>query len=626
MRVCLVSREMAPFWGAGIGTYVASMARAWSSAGHEVHVLGVNDAEALTKGPRLFPGVRFHGVDPLAEPDERTLWRSDVARRSQQVRRALARLHAVHRFDYIEFPEYFAEGALSIRGARLLGELEGATLGVRLHTPDRLCRDLNADPVLGFNRLLTDQLERESITEADAVISPTRALLHLCREDSPPADDRAEAVVPYPFDAPEFLRSCGLAHIPFDARPPAVASETLGVVPEILYFGRLERRKGVDLLIDAFGLLISRGVACTLRLVGADTRTGPGGTSMREHLVMRLGSTAREHVAFEEPRSRSELGPVVRASMRSGGVCCFPSRWENFPNALLEAMALGATVICSHLGGMSEIVEDERSGLLFEPGNPDRLARTIERALRDRPLRERLGREAPARVDALCSPQNVVDATVRAITSIPPTGRVHAHDSAPRPTPTRIVAEIQIDKPGAAREIDEARARAGRDQGACALVRASNAQVDPRLIETALHALSLAPEVHMVTSHILGPDPAHSWIPMGLHPDALCALDLSGIGSGAVIRLADTNTDSLESACSALGIGTEGLPWILAALLCDHGISSFVIPEPWIRDDRPRDPYALQGPGMHRARIAAADIAGRFASEAPRLLASVLGR
>ena len=640
MRVCLVSREMAPFWGAGIGTYVASMARAWVGAGHEVHVLGVNDAEAMTKGTRLFPGVRFHAVDPLSEVDERVLWRSDVARRSQQVRRALVRLHAAHRFDFIEFPEYFGEGAMAIRGARLLGELEGAVLGVRLHSPDRLCRALNADPVLGFNRLLTDQLELESFAEADVVISPTGSLLEWCDErvgrvkGSGEEGGRASAVVPYPFDSGEFVRSCGLS--PGEG---AMAPETLGVEPEILYFGRLERRKGVDLLIDAFGMLVARGVACRLRLVGGDTRTGPGGASMREHLVMRMESGARERVVFEEARARSELGAIVRASMRSGGVCCFPSRWENFPNAVLEAMALGAAVVCSDAGGMSEIVEPGRSGVLFPTGSAADLAEAIEGVLKDRTLRERLGKGAAARVASLCDPARVVEMTVSAVGSAVGSGRKRSGTN----EEARGVPEIVIDRPGAAREIDAIRARAEREgSGGIAVLRAEGVRLDPRMVGAGVRAMRADAGLRMVTAHVTGEGQVtgegreRSWVPFGLHADALCALDLSGIGAAAVVRVGAIGGAGVEGVCAAAGVSAEWTSWIVGALLCDRSVRSWVIPEPWIVDGRggegggrgrAGDAYAIGGgASMQRARMVAADLLGGRTWDAARLLASVLAR
>lgn len=625
MRICLVSREMAPFWGAGIGTYVASMARAWASGGHEVHVLGVNDPEAVSKGPRLFAGVRFHEVDPLSEIDDRVLWRSDVARRAQQVRRTLLRLNAAHRFDYVEFPEYFAEGALAIRGSRTLGELPGVTLGVRLHSPDRLCRELNADPVLGFNRLLTDRLEMESIVGADVVISPTSALLGWCDGAIGALGAAARghrAVVPYPFDGAEFARSCGL-----DGAPPALTPTTLDTPPEILYFGRLERRKGVDLLIDAFCDMVASGARCTLRLIGSDTRTGPGATSMREHLVMRLSNEARGRVTFEDRRPRAELGALVRNAAHSGGVCCFPSRWENFPNVVLEAMSLGAPVVCADGSGMAEIVENGRSGLLFRAGDIDSLAGALAGAIGDRSLRERIGPGAIARVAALCDPALVLGATAEAVRRGREGLALRAPSGAGEPVP--LLAEVVVDGPSAAREIDQVLRQRGVSGDGCVLLRGTGARVDPRLRECAERLLREDPGVAMVTAHVVGASARESWVPLGLDPSALCGLDLSGIGAGAFVRASALGSiGGVESLRNASGpfARDSSLSWLLGAALASAGLRGVVVPEPWLQCDVMRDPYAIE-PSQHRSRMAAAALVGMGGGRATDgicLLASVL--
>ncbi|MBX3360638.1 MAG: glycosyltransferase family 4 protein [Phycisphaeraceae bacterium] len=622
MRICLVSREMAPFWGAGIGTYVSSMARAWVQAGHEVHVLGVNDPEALSKGARLFPGVRFHDVDPLAESDDRVLWRSDVAKRSQQVRRALIRLHAAHRFDFIEFPEYFAEGAFSIRGARSLGELAGATLGVRLHSPDRLCRALNADPVLGFNRLLTDRLEMESVAHADAVVSPTSALLEWCRTELRAMGHSMHGpsgVVPYPFDASEFAGARAGWSDPASGR----AGHR---VPEILYFGRLERRKGVDLLVDAFNGLIGRGVDCTLRMIGGDTRTGPGGGSMREHLVLRLADEARDRVIFEDRLPRDQIVGAVLAASASGGVCCFPSRWENFPNVLIEAMSLGAPVVCADSSGMSEIVQHGHSGLLFRSGDVPALADALFLTLADRSLRERMASNAPAQIRALCDAASIAAQA----SSIADQGRSHR---ASRALPSieadgAPLQEIVLSAPGAWREIERA---ARRTDASAILVRSVDASVDPRLVSASARILAAEPDVAVVSAFVHGHSPRESWVPLGLDPSALAAIDLSGIGAGAVVRAEAVRAaiPRIEEGLSALGpgAGAEGLSWVFAAGLASLGWKSVTLPEPWVGVRGMQQPYAIV-PQQHRTRVVVASMlehAGSTGHDATRLLASVLG-
>ena len=65
--------------------------------------------------------------------------------------------------------------------------------------------------------------------------------------------------------------------------------------------------------------------------------------------------------------------------MKKAKVLIFPSEWyEGFPMTLAEAFATGLPAMAPRLGAMAEIVEDGRTGLLFEPGAPDDLAAKVE--------------------------------------------------------------------------------------------------------------------------------------------------------------------------------------------------------------------------------------------------------
>jgi glycosyltransferase involved in cell wall biosynthesis len=85
----------------------------------------------------------------------------------------------------------------------------------------------------------------------------------------------------------------------------------------------------------------------------------------------------RERLAIEV------LGRLPREEvfslMQQASFLVFPSEWyEGFPMTIAEAFACGLPVLASRLGAMAELVEDGRTGLLFEPGNPDDLAEKVE--------------------------------------------------------------------------------------------------------------------------------------------------------------------------------------------------------------------------------------------------------
>ena len=108
--------------------------------------------------------------------------------------------------------------------------------------------------------------------------------------------------------------------------------------------------------------------------------------SMLDDFVVRIAgdgplssevSEEKGHGAQVEPLGRLSFDAVKR-EMLSARALVFPSEWyEGFPLTILEAFAAGLPVIASRLGAMADIVEDHRTGLLFDPGNPIDLATKI---------------------------------------------------------------------------------------------------------------------------------------------------------------------------------------------------------------------------------------------------------
>jgi glycosyltransferase involved in cell wall biosynthesis len=75
-----------------------------------------------------------------------------------------------------------------------------------------------------------------------------------------------------------------------------------------------------------------------------------------------------------------------------------PSLWEGLPMALVEAGACGLAAVATRVGGVPEVVEDGRTGLLLSPANSEALAGAILRLLADPALRAELGSRARGRV------------------------------------------------------------------------------------------------------------------------------------------------------------------------------------------------------------------------------------
>jgi glycosyltransferase involved in cell wall biosynthesis len=130
-----------------------------------------------------------------------------------------------------------------------------------------------------------------------------------------------------------------------------------------LFVGRLSLEKGVMTLLRAWKGLKGK----TLKIVGE----GP--------LLEKVqGFVIQEGLREVELLSKKPRDEIFRL-MQEAQALVFPSEWyEGFPMTIAEAFACGLPVIASRLGAMAEIVEDGRTGLFFEPGDPESLIEQIQ--------------------------------------------------------------------------------------------------------------------------------------------------------------------------------------------------------------------------------------------------------
>lgn len=158
--------------------------------------------------------------------------------------------------------------------------------------------------------------------------------------------------------------------------------------PIITNVGALRHVKGQDVLLRAFPEVLSAQPDAQLWLVG-------DGEARRdlESLASRLG--VAEHVMFHGWCSHEE----VRALLHRSTVFAFPSRNEGFGVALLEAMATGLPAVASRTGGVTDIIQPERQGILVQAGKKEPLARALCRILKSERLRRKMSVQAKRRAE-----------------------------------------------------------------------------------------------------------------------------------------------------------------------------------------------------------------------------------
>ncbi len=160
-----------------------------------------------------------------------------------------------------------------------------------------------------------------------------------------------------------------------------------GVRGGFLYVGRLAPEKGIEVLGRAWG---------------------PARHAFGHH-KLRVAGTGPEQAALAGLEGITLLGALpggqVTAEMRQALALVLPSLWyENFPLVLVEAFAAGLPVIASRIGALAELIDDGRTGLLFDPGDAAALTARLQWA-HDHPAAMRqMGMNARARYEALYSP------------------------------------------------------------------------------------------------------------------------------------------------------------------------------------------------------------------------------
>ncbi|MCG8431624.1 MAG: glycosyltransferase family 4 protein, partial [Candidatus Omnitrophica bacterium] len=148
----------------------------------------------------------------------------------------------------------------------------------------------------------------------------------------------------------------------------------------ILFVGRLDANKGVDILLRAAGTLVKRFPDCMFVIAGDDF----GARASLESLTQNL--SLEDHVLFTGRLGKED----ILSAFKHASVFAFPSLYEAFGIVLIEAMAAGTAVVASDSSAIPYVVDEGRTGLLFPSGDARALAERIALVLGDGRLRASL--------------------------------------------------------------------------------------------------------------------------------------------------------------------------------------------------------------------------------------------
>ena len=425
LRICLVSKEYPPEGKGGIATYTRLLAHGLAATGNDVTVIAAytgqgndrlsnkdsgyfspnNAAGSKIADPRLPSSSELAPVSLYRVPNHRLplpafmkrrprgLW--DELERSLAVDKAIARLErTVGRLDVVEMPNSGPEAFFYSFHPR-------APLVMRLSTPMALTNHLKFRPSTRLGFRLHCLLEALTARRADSYIAHSSFNADRC-------------VSQYRLSSTDI----GVIHLG-TAEPPHLPTKRKkdDKSVRILYVGRLQRRKGIHLLLQAILLVAEKMPNVRFIIAGLDSGDAPRLTDAPPNRSQ--GATYQDYFAnIATPsafKATTFLGYVEEESLVQLYADCdilvAPSLFESFGLMYAEAMAHAKPVVAFHTGAAPEVVVHNETGILVEPNDVTELANALIDLAKSRELRQELGRRGYQRVCTDFSVQRMVDAT-----------------------------------------------------------------------------------------------------------------------------------------------------------------------------------------------------------------------
>jgi glycosyltransferase involved in cell wall biosynthesis len=343
-RVTIVTAELQG-WGpsGGIGSAYGQLAEALAEAGHAVHVLLVAPGDQQTQP--LPQGVHLQRLDP-----------SGLSR--LELSREVAAAVLQNPSDVVHLHDWLGLGS----GLKQALGPDGPPLVVGLHGPSAWTRSGNPWPAEPDHAALYEEglvraLEADAIHHADLLVAPSQFMASWVQQHLLGGAGSPKVCV---------QRNCPLQH----GRP---SRDGQGRNRVIVYFGRLEQRKGLLLFLDALEQLDRKPDQVVF--VGGDCRIAEDrwGSDLARQRLERLGIAGVFHHQLQRQGALNLL-------MELNGVVAIPSLIENSPCVVEELLDSGLRLVVTDVGGTAELVAESSRRWLCRP-EPSALAEQLSAAL-----------------------------------------------------------------------------------------------------------------------------------------------------------------------------------------------------------------------------------------------------
>jgi D-inositol-3-phosphate glycosyltransferase len=360
----------------GMNVYVREVARHLGRLGLDVDVFTRRQTPGVPTVVPLGPGARVVHIE--AGPQRPVPPAEIVADLDEFIDGVAAFQRRTDTESALLHGHYWLSGLVAIELAR---RSRGIPVVQMFHTLGVVKNALADDPSEWVPQVRLDA-EARVASQADRIVAATpleRAeLAWYCGAD----DDRVRTI------------PCGVDVDLFSPGSAMAARARLGLDARwvLLFVGRPAPIKGLEVLLQALARLKADGFGrADLRLVIVGGEGDEGRDDERARLrAMADALGVGAWVDFKGPQPQPALPEYYRAA----DLCLVPSHHESFGMAALEAMACGAAVVASRVGGLATTIQDGVTGVLVPPRDEIALASAIASLLGDEPRRRTLGRLA----------------------------------------------------------------------------------------------------------------------------------------------------------------------------------------------------------------------------------------
>jgi glycosyltransferase involved in cell wall biosynthesis len=345
MKICFLSQEFPPETRrGGIGTYTYTISKELAK-NHEVHVITETSGKERDYKEN---NVYIHKIKPkILRIPFFNIFFGDLIHKLCYNRQVYKKFNSLNiNFNAIQASEWGFE-------ALFLALNKKNNIITRLATPTAIVEKINYNKVSLQNKLI-NILEKIQAKKSKVIIAPTSFIgKKISKEWKIPF----KRMILMPNPAPEIKKS----------------NKKVPYKNFILFFGRLEKKKGVLVLLKALENVFKLYPNLKMIFIGKDCinfKNKVNKTLFKDNIIL-LPSLEQKHLFDIVSKARFVI---------------LPSLFENFAFSCLESMKLGKVVIATRNNGFEEIIQDNVSGFLVEPDNPKKLQEKILECLEKKDL------------------------------------------------------------------------------------------------------------------------------------------------------------------------------------------------------------------------------------------------